>query len=149
MSKKRRIPEGGDVEIHLEGVELRSEGVATHGDVQATERLLSLDAVEHGVREHDEPGTGSPHRQTAADRLFQRLCEIEQARQFVHHRRLTARDDQAVHLLQLGRSTDADRIRAERTQNREMFAEITLQGEDADPTSHARRAGAVRAGRRR
>ena len=94
-------PSAGIVEVGLERLVLRAEGVAAHDDVEAAEALLAGDRVEHGVGEHDEPGAGAVHRQPAGDRGLQRLGEAERARELVHDARLAAGDDEAVDLGEL------------------------------------------------
>lgn len=57
-----RCIESLDVEIRLEGVDLPTEGVASHGDVDDAEAALIGSAVEHVAGEQDHPGTGAERR---------------------------------------------------------------------------------------
>jgi len=58
--------EGGvepdDVEVGLEGVDLATERVAAHGDVQPADGLLVGGAVLEPVGEEDHAGAGAEHR---------------------------------------------------------------------------------------
>ena len=132
--------EPGEVEVGLEGVDLASEGVAAHGDVEAAERLLPVDAVLDPVGQQDHAGAGAEDRHPVRDPLAQRVEQVEDPGQLGHRRRLTARQDQAVALRELGLPPYGDRARAQGVQDAQMLTHVALQGEDTDDGSgHGRR----------
>ncbi len=126
------LAERGDVEVGLERLVLRAEGVAAHDHVESAEALLAGDRVEHGVGEHDEPGAGAVHWQPVGDRGLQRLGQAERARELVHDARLAAGDDEAVDHVELVGPAHERHVRAEARQHVRMLAEVALEGEHAD-----------------
>ena len=126
------LAERGDVEVGLERLVLRTEGVAAHDHVEPAEALLTGDRVEHGVGEHDQPRAGAVHGQPVGDRGLQRLREPERARELVHDARLAARDDEPVDRGELlGPAHERD-LRAELREHVRVLSEVALQGQHAD-----------------
>ena len=109
-----------DRERRLEARHLAAERVPLHLDVDQPEPL----AVEH-----DHPGAGAEDRGLeGADRVV----EPVQPHQARHRRRLAARDDQPVEPLELLRQAHLDDLGPEPAQHRDVLAERSLQGQDAD-----------------
>src|SRR5689334_19175473 len=75
------VPEAGQVDIPLEGVDLAAERVPADGHVDAAVGLLPLHPVGDPVRQHDHPGAGAERRQALADQLAQRLEYVERDRE--------------------------------------------------------------------
>lgn len=108
----RRALDPLDVEVGLEGVDLASERVAPHDDVEPPEGLLVARAADDRVGEKDHPGAGPVDGQPVGDRLLQRFVEIEDAQELVDRGRLPARQDETVHSLELRDPADTDGARA-------------------------------------
>ena len=69
----RRLPQHRNVERCLERIELVSEGVASHSDIEPAERLLPVNAIVHTVSEHDQASARAVHRHAGANACPQRL----------------------------------------------------------------------------
>src|SRR3954452_20294375 len=128
-----RPVEGSYVDVALEGVDLPTERVAAHDDVEAADGLLAGDAVLDPVGEHDHPGAGAEHRHAVLGSLAQRLEEGEDPGQLCHRRGLPARDHDAVDLGELLGTAYRPGVGAELAQHRQVLADVALQGEYADP----------------
>ena len=128
----RRLAELGDVEIGLERLVLRAERVAAHHDVEAAERLLPGDRVEHGVGEHDEAGARAVDGHARGDRGLQRRLQAEGASELVHHARLAARDHEAVDLCELLGAPHERHPGAELREHMRVLAEVALERENTD-----------------
>ncbi len=88
-------PERRHIEDCFERLDLPSEGVAPHHDVEPAERLLAVDRIHEAVGEHDEAGARAEHRHPIANRFANRMLQTEQTRQLVDHARLAAGDHEA------------------------------------------------------
>lgn len=141
-----------DVQMSLEGVELGSERITTHGDVEPSESLLACGGVLHLCRQHDEACTGGQHRKASGDGFSQRVGETEGSHQLVDDRRLPTGQDDSVESVKISLPTDSTGRRAEGFENLDVLSESALQGDDPNEWSHltnpARPDGAV-PGRRR
>ena len=58
-----RVLDTADMEVHLKGIELVTESISLNAHVEPAEGLLTFYAVLDAIRKHDEPGTGTKHRQ--------------------------------------------------------------------------------------
>src|SRR5262245_36659570 len=108
------------LEVSLEARDLPAVRVSPHRDVDEAE-VLSV--------EQDHPGAGAEHRPAE---LPHRLLEPVDPDQPHDRRRLPARDDEAVDVVELLRLADLHRVRAKLPQHRRVLPEIALDCEDAD-----------------
>ncbi len=106
------IGETVELDVTLERVDLTTEGIAPHRDVESAERLLAVDAAGDAVGQHDHPGAGAERRHTGADALCQRLEQVEGAGQLVHRGRLATGQHQCVAASQLLGAADRERRRS-------------------------------------
>jgi hypothetical protein len=83
--RERSPSDCGRRDADLERIDLSAEGVAPNIDINATERLLTVDCVEHTVSEHDQPGTRSEHGQACGNAPTQWLKQPKHSGKFVHH----------------------------------------------------------------
>src|SRR5262245_36397614 len=139
VERRRPVPaardglqEGRAVDVGLEGVDLTPERVAPHRHVQPAKGLLAGDAVLDPVGEHDHPRTGAERRQARAQALAQRLEHLERDRELVHRGGLAAGHDDAVEVVEVGRTAYLHRPRTGALEHREVLAHVSLQGEHAD-----------------
>lgn len=126
------VGEAGHVQIALEGVDLATEGVAPHGDIEAAERLLTGGATEQPVGQHDHARTRAEDRHAVGDALADRLDEVERAGQPAHRGRFAARDHERVAPIELTPAAHRGRGRAATFERRDVLAHITLQSEHTD-----------------
>jgi hypothetical protein len=122
----------GDRHLGLEGVDLPAEGVAAHGDVQPADGLLAGGCVEHRVGQHDHPGAGPVDGEPRAHGLAQGLEHPGPLRQVGHGGGLPAGDDEPVDGGQLLRTPHGHRLRALAPQDRQVLADVALQGQHTD-----------------
>ena len=127
-----RVLEAGEVEVALEGVDLATEGVAAHGDVQATEGLLPASTVLDPIGEQDHAGAGAQGRHPGGDPLPEWLEEVEGAGQLGDRGGLPARNHECVSGVELGRSAYGLGGEAEAVQRPEVLAYVALERQDAD-----------------
>jgi hypothetical protein len=104
-----RSPSAGYRERDLGRIDLASERVAAHRDVDEIERLLRQ--IGDVARRDDHPHAGAPERHPVAHARADRLDESETLEQANHGRRFTARDDERIDAGQIGRSSTS-RVRA-------------------------------------
>jgi hypothetical protein len=86
----------GNVEVSFERGDLSPKGVASDGDVDATDGLLVGAAVQHLVGQHDHAGARSVDRKPTNDHITQRLQQIVALGEHVHRRRLATRNDEPI-----------------------------------------------------
>ena len=89
-----------------------------------------VDEAEVGPVEQDHPRARAEDRTVEA---VQRLVDPVQRRKLHDRRRLPAGDHEAVDLVELLGLPHLDDVRPEGAQHRRVLAEVSLQGEDADP----------------
>jgi len=149
----RRPAQRRNVKVGLEGFKLRAEGVSAHNDIEPSQGLLPHDRPRDRVSEHDETGAGAVDGHPRGDASPQRLLQIEQSYELVHHARLAAGDDKTINARQIRGATHLDDLDLQSAEHAEVLAHIALQGEDAHgrcgATSHARTGGEVQEGRKR
>jgi hypothetical protein len=71
------------INIGLEGLDLSTEGIASHGDIQRAQRLLIIGAVKNVLGEQDHSGAGAVRRQSCSQRGDQWLTQPKDPRQLV------------------------------------------------------------------
>ena len=91
----------GDDEIGLEAVDLAAVAVAPHRDVELSEVLLVVAAIEDLVGEQDHPGARAEHRHPLLQSDGDRIVETRRIQQVGHRRRFTARHHEGVDCPQL------------------------------------------------
>ncbi len=96
-----------DVEVGLEGVDLATEGVAAHGEVDHAEGPLVGPTVEHVGGQQDHPGAGAEGRHPVGQALRQRLAQPAAVQQQGDRGGLATGQDQAVDAVQIGPGLDA------------------------------------------
>ena len=125
-----RIDSFRDRERNFFRGELSSEGVPADGDIDEPEGFL----IEFGdvARGDDHPHTRPPQRHPGAHACHERLAERKTCQQSDDRRRLAARDDEPVHVVQVFEGLYARRLDAERIESGDVFVDVALEGEDAD-----------------
>ena len=112
----------GEFQVSFEGAHLTPEGVALGADVEDAEMV----AVEH-----DQPGTGPEHGRPGPGQLADRVAEALPLDPERHYGRLSARNDQRVEPLELGRHADLAALAPSLTQELGVGLEVALQREHA------------------
>ena len=123
-------PEGRDVDVRLEAVDLPPVGVALDFDVEhADERLIASDDA---FGQRDEAGAGAPDGDAGVGEAPDRAGEAVETEKAVERRRLAAGDDQPVEAVEVLGETHAAGLGAQLFQPRSVLGEVSLQGEYAD-----------------
>src|SRR4051812_32088427 len=121
-----------DHDRRLERVDLPPERVAPDGHLDAGETLLVGAAVEDLGGQHDHAGAGPVHRHAAGDPLAERFEQPEVDRELADGGRLAARDHQGVDGVELVGPADRSGQRVALRDRAQVFADVTLQGQDAN-----------------
>src|SRR4051812_39946911 len=119
-------------EVLLEALDLPPERVPADRHVDAAERLLPGNGVHDAVGQQDHSRARPVRRHPLLDPVEDRFAHVEGPGELVDRRRLPARDDEGVHLGQLGRPPDRACDDVAFGERGEVLADVALQGEHAD-----------------
>ena len=138
---QRPRTEGRGVKGQFKTSKLATVSVAAHRNVHTAHRgLAALLLVKDGAREENGPGAGSPDSQIASSPRPQRLKHAIQGQKPPDGGALAPRNDQVRDGSKLGRQPHLKGVGAKSAEDCAMFAEITLEGEDANCHGNHRRA---------
>jgi len=124
-----------DVEVGLEGVDLTTEGVAPHRDVEAVEMHGIRGGVQDVGGQQDHAGAGPVGGHTGGEALAERIEEIEDPQQLPHRGRLAAGQHQTVDGVEFLGTAHRHRARTGGSERLEMLSHVTLQREHSDGRS--------------
>jgi len=119
-------------DLRFERVDLTSEGVSPHGDIEATDRLLSLGRINDSIRQQDHPGARAICRHSFRDSFAQRLKKLEGGHQAPHRSRLAAGQNQRINGGKLTRTPNGYRFAPEFFDCGDVLAYITLERKNSD-----------------
>ncbi|VRM34450.1 Uncharacterised protein [Streptococcus pneumoniae] len=130
MHRLRR--DRGDVQVLLERVDLRAEGVAPHGHVQHAEPALIRRRVADLPGQHDQPRARAVGGQAVAEGGDERVLQPHDPGEAVHHGGLAAGQHDAVQTLEVRGAAHGARARAEGLEHVHVLPHVALEGEHAD-----------------
>lgn len=119
--------EAVELEIALEGVHLAAERVSPHRDVDGCEGTLVCSTVEHLARQQDHARTGAKSRHPGREALGEWLAKARGVNQHHQRRRLTAGEDERIHVLEICRQANLRSIDSETVERREVLGHVTLE----------------------
>ena len=125
-----------EVQLRLEAVDLSPEGVATHRDVDATERLLTAPRIDDPVCQHDHACAGAERGKPLVEPRTERFEDPEGDRKLGHRGRLTAGQHDPVDALEFFGTANETRSCPTTLQGGCVLADITLEGKN---TNHGSR----------
>src|SRR5581483_4441166 len=149
---RRDEPHAVHLELGFEGVDLATERIAAHSDVDGAEAALVGAPVEHNASQQNPPRAGPEGGHAFVDTRGDGVEEPAEVEPLRHRRRLAAGHDETVDPAQVLRRADLDGVGAKIRKSLGVLRDVALQGEDPDlhledsrlarttPTSPARRA---------